>query len=125
MKVVAVEVDVERLVHLGEAVQRPLAGALPCLDHFRIAPVPARVERPHFGFQVGVLIQAAGGFGIQVAHPAGDIGGRILPGMELHVVPQPTDDVQADIAEVIGAHHLITGKRQDARSTSPKMALRR
>ena len=34
--------------------------------------------------------------------------------MELQVTPEPLDDMQAHIARVVGANHIVTGKFQDA-----------
>ena len=37
-----------------------------------------------------------------------------LAALEIHVVPQPFDHMQADISQVIGTHHVIARELQDA-----------
>ncbi len=60
VEVILVEADIQRGIHLVETFQRPLARLLPERHDLRVTFVPAGVNSPHFGFQVGILFQAPG-----------------------------------------------------------------
>ncbi len=96
----------------------------PSSDHWRVSCHRATTSGSRWSqrayrartsaFQLGIFFEALVGFGIDIAHPLGDILFRTFAAVEVHVIPQPLDHVQPDIAGVIGAHHVETGKIQDA-----------
>ena len=108
-----IELHVHHAVDVIETFQRPAAGLFPQCHQFGVMGFPALEQRPDGLLDFGIGVEKIVRFGVDAAQPLDAIRARFFPGMVGQVVPHPFHHVQADVADVVGAHDFPAGELEN------------
>ena len=112
-KVDPVEMLTQEFVNLVETFHRPVTGLLPKIFQVLLAGIPAPEIGSHRSFKLRLTHKSPVCLRVEVRHPAHRIMTRLLASVVHLVVAHPFDHVQTDVADVVGANHLLAARLED------------